>query len=304
MNGLRTTTRAKSLFSQAPRRDQRSNRIRAEALPKRQDFVLEPLESRLLLSAELVGIPDWVAEGPAPLLNGGSTIPPNNPATGAVQSIAVNPTAGSQQIYVGTVNGGIWRTNNADPNNPGAVTWTPLTDQQASLSIGAIEFSPLDSTRNTLYAGTGSFSNLNWQTPFPTAIGILRTTDGGATWNNFAVNSANEGRIRAVVPTGVDLDTGPGVQEMILVAEIDGGGGGGVYRSNDNGQTFTRLSGANGLPNGAVSQLIADPNNAQRFYAALPGLGIYQGNFNAGVITWTQVNGPTGTGTNLADLVA
>jgi hypothetical protein len=236
-------------------------------------------------------VPTWTAEGPQPILNAGSVIPPNNPATGAVESVAVNPN-NPQQIYVGSVNGGIWRTNNADPNNPGAVTWTPLTDQQASLAVGSIAFSPLDNTGNTIYAGTGSFSNLtdNGAPAGGPAIGILRSTDGGATWQNFAVNPGNEGRIKAVLPTGIDLDPGAGVQEMVLVATIDGGAG--IWRSNDNGQTFTRLSGANGLPNGAVSQLIADPNNAQRFYAALPGQGVYQGNFDAGtgVITWTQVN--------------
>ena len=266
--------------------------------PPRRLARFESLEDRILFSADFVGIPLWESQGPAPIVNTGSDggltsgnaiVAPNNPATGAVQAIAVNPN-NAQQIYVATVNGGIWRTNNADPNNPGAITWTPLTDQQVSTAIGDIAFSPLDAAGNTLYAGTGTFSNLYWFNPPPTTAGILRTTDGGATWSNFAVNPANEGRIKAILPTGIDLDPTSGVQEMVLVATIDGGTG--IWRSNDNGQTFALLSGANGLPAGAVSQLIADPNNAQRFYAGVPGQGVYRGDFNAttGVITWTQVN--------------
>jgi hypothetical protein len=264
-------------------------------------LVFETLENRLLLSVSLFGIPSWAEQGPRPIINtgsdGGATsgnaiVTPNNPATGAVESIAINPN-NAAQIYVGTVNGGIWRTNNASTAAPGAMTWTPLTDQQVSLAIGSIAFDPLDNTGNTLYAGTGSFSNLTWAGQPPTAMGILRTTDGGATWVDFAVNPANEGRIKAILPTGIDLDAGAGVQEMILVATVDGGAG--IWRSSNNGQTWTQLSGANGLPNGAVSQLIADPNNNQRFYAGVPGQGVYRGDFNAmtGVITWTQVNGTT-----------
>jgi hypothetical protein len=246
---------------------------------------LEALESRLLLSASLIGVPDWSYQGPAPILNGSSTVPPDNPVTGAVQSIAINPN-NVQQIYVGSVNGGVWRTNNADPANPGAVTWTSLTEQMPSLAIGAIEFSRLDASGNTLYAGTGRFSNL-FSTSGP-AVGILRTIDGGATWQNFAVNPGNEGRIKAVIATGIDTDPGAGAQEMVLVGAIDGGGG--VFRSDDGGQAFTLLSGANGLPTGAVSQLIQDPNNINVFYAALPGQGVFQGTLAAGVITWVAVN--------------
>ena len=301
MIGRLITRRAKLSSSDRSRKNRYSKKIPTQALPKRQDFTLEPLESRLLLSVELVGVPDWVDQGPETILNGTSVIGTTNPVTGAVQSIAVNPN-NAQQIYVGTVNGGIWRTNNADPANAGAVVWSPQTDQQRSLAIGSIEFSSLDPTGNTLYAGTGSFSNLTWAGPPQTDTGILRTTDGGATWVNFAVNPANEGRIKAVLPTGVDLDASAGVQEMILVAEIDGGAG--LYRSDDNGQTFTLLSGANGLLAGAVSQLIVDPNNSQRYYAAVPGQGVFRGDFGsvtAGVITWTQVNG---AGANFANLVA
>ena len=257
----------------------------------RQRFRIEPLETRLLLSVDLMGIPGWIPDGPQPILDAPSvSAAPGDAAGGAVQSIAINPN-NAQQIYIGTVNGGIWRSNNADPANPDDVTWSPLTDQLESLAIGSIEFSSLDPAGNTLYAGTGSFSNLTWGSPPPTAIGVLRTTDGGTTWSNFAVNPLNEGRIKTIVPTGVDLDPGPGVEEMILVATIDGGAG--LYRSDNNGETFNLLSGANNLPTGVVSQLIVDPNNAQRYYAALPGRGVYQGDFAAGtgVITWTQVNG-------------
>ena len=48
----------------------------------------------------------------------------------------------------------------------------------------------------------------------------------------------------------------------------------GLFQSDNNGQTFHVLGGANGLPAGQVSQVIEDPNNADRFYAALPGSGI------------------------------
>ncbi|MCC7083810.1 MAG: hypothetical protein IT427_02255 [Pirellulales bacterium] len=250
-------------------------------------LVIEPLETRQLLSINVVGIPNWVEQGPRVILNAGSVVSPNNPATGAVQSIAVNP-VNPMQVYVATVNGGIWRSNNADPANPGAITWTPLTDQQASLATSSIEFSPLDATGNTLFAGTGTFSNLINSGGTP--IGILRTIDGGNTWLNFPVNLGNEPRIKSVLPTSIDLDPGAAVQQMVLVAGI--GANGGIYRSDNSGETFSLLSGANGLPVASTTQLIVDPNNAARFYAALAGQGIFQGNFDGGtgIITWNAMN--------------
>ncbi len=262
---------------------QRTTQRRGRRQPS---MVFEPLEPRLLLSAGLIGIPDWIDNGAAPMTGAQVSVPPGDFATGAVESVAVNP-ANSAQIYVGTVNGGIWRTNNADPTNPDATTWTPLTDQMPSLAMGDISFSPLDASGNTLFAGTGSFSSLS-QSGGP-AIGILRTTDGGATWNNFAVSPAGESQIKAVLPTAIDLDPGAGVQGLVLVGTV---GGGGLFRSNDNGQTFNLLSSANGLPAGDISQLVVDPNNAQRFYAGIPSQGVFRGDFNAGtgVITWAAVN--------------
>src|SRR4051794_35450316 len=57
-----------------------------------------------------------------------ATDPNIPPDTGAVGVIVADPvTAGT--IYVGAVNGGIWKTTN------GGTSWTPLTDSLASLSI-------------------------------------------------------------------------------------------------------------------------------------------------------------------------
>ena len=256
--------------------------------------IFEALESRILLSVDLIGVPDWVEQGPGPMQSAQVNVPPADFATGAVESIAVNPN-NTAQIYVGTVNGGVWRTDNADPANPDATVWTPLTDLQASLAMGDIAFCPLDATGDTLFAGTGSFSSLGQSGGPP--IGILRTTDGGATWETFALNpGGGQSQVKTVLPTEIDLDPGTGVQEVVLAGTV---GGGGLYRSDDNGETYTLLSGANGLPFGDISQLIVDPNNAQRFYAGVPDQGVFRGDFDSGtgVISWAAVNtGLTGVG--------
>ena len=206
------------------------------------------------------------------------------------------------QIYVATVNGGVWVTNNASTATPGNMTWTALTDQEPSLATGTIAFSPLDGTNRTLFVGTGTLSNLTGAGG--PAVGIYRTTDGGTTWSNFPVSAANEPRIKTVLPANINEAVSPAVQEMVLAAGFDGNGG--LFQSDNNGQTFHVLGGADGLPAGQVSQVIEDPNNADRFYAALPGSGIYRGDFNTvtDVIAWTAENtnipaGNIGTSANI-----
>src|SRR5262245_66140826 len=74
----------------------------------------------------------WVAEGPAPNIDAQvENLPPNNSVAGAIQVVVPHPT-NANLLFVGAVNGGIWRTTNATAASP---TWTPLTDFQPSLSI-------------------------------------------------------------------------------------------------------------------------------------------------------------------------
>src|SRR5580692_88480 len=80
---------------------------------------LECLEDRTAPSINPSGVPTWVPQGPAQEIQGASAVGTNDPVAGAVQSIAVNPYNPSQ-VIVGTVNGGVWRTTNANANNPAA----------------------------------------------------------------------------------------------------------------------------------------------------------------------------------------
>src|SRR5438552_19105686 len=89
-------------------------------------LLLEKLEERTLLSITTQGLPDWIEQGPGPNINGQvENVSPNNPVAGAVNAIAPDPTNGNT-VYAATVNGGIWRTNNATAASP---SWFPLTDR-------------------------------------------------------------------------------------------------------------------------------------------------------------------------------
>src|SRR5262249_3491732 len=102
---------------------------------------VEALEERNLLSTHYPLDPvQWTALGPAPVVASGSL------STGRIAAIAAHPTD-ANTIYVATAGGGVWKTVD------GGVDWTPLTDMQATLFMGAIALAP--SNPNIIYAGTG-----------------------------------------------------------------------------------------------------------------------------------------------------
>lgn len=234
------------------------------------------------------GVVTWTAQGPGPILNGQTEglTNPNNAVVGAIEAIAVHPTD-SNKLVIGTVNGGLWSTNDAQSSSP---TWTPRSDQLSSLSIGAVEYSP--SNPSVLYAGTGSFSS--GASDGGDAIGVLKSTNGGTTWTQVGGTTLNGKRIRSIVPTS--LSGG----QIVLVGTYDGGG---IYRSTDGGTSFTRLTGngSSGLPaNESCTSLRADPSNPNRFFAATIGPGNVGSVWRStdGGATWTSISsGISGLGT-------
>ena len=123
-----------------------------------------------------VGDP-WIVIGPASTLGGQVTIPPSNEIAGCIQAMALHPT-NADILFLGAVNGGVWRTTNATAVSP---SWMPLTDSLSSPSIGSLEFDPMDPTFQTLVAGSARLSSLG--ATGGARIGVLRTTDGGDTWS-------------------------------------------------------------------------------------------------------------------------
>ncbi len=269
----------------------------------------ESLESRTLLTVTLSGVPNWIAQGPGPIGNGNTVVLPsgqNNQQAAGVESIAVDPNNASQ-IIIGTANGGAWRTTNANPSSPTAITWTPLTDQLGSLAIGAVAYDPSDTSGNTFYAGTGQFSEGFEGGP---SVGLYKTTNAGTTWTLLGSNASGANilagnRIKSIVVIG----------STVLVGAIGNGGanysaaGGGLFISTNSGATWTQDvgTGSGNLPAGPVTSLIQDPNNAQRVYAAVVGQGIFRNDSAGAAGSWVAVNtglAPLGTSTEDIELSA
>ncbi|MEO8791915.1 MAG: choice-of-anchor tandem repeat GloVer-containing protein, partial [Chthoniobacteraceae bacterium] len=218
--------------------------------------------------------PAWVPLGPASTVSGQVTVPPNNEISGAINALAIHPT-NPDITYIGAVNGGIWRTANATATSP---TWTPLTDNLSSQSIGALEFDPTDPTYQTLVAGSGRLSS--YGAIGPARIGVLRTTDGGNTWSVLGTSMFVNENLMSIAARGT----------VILAAsdsQWGGGNGSGVFRSTSTGASFSLVSGTAGLAAGPVSDMVGDPGNPSRFFAVVRTVGIFRSDDTGA--TWTNV---------------
>jgi hypothetical protein len=182
-------------------------------------------------------------------------------------------TADGSTLYLGAADGGVWKSTN------GGSSWSPLTDDAPTLSIGALQVNPAD---HSLWVGTGE---ANTSSDSYAGIGVLRSGDGGATFTRVGGDELNnalvtrltfDGRGNVYLATSVglykravndltspwqlvlkpcvaqhnttyisDVAVRPGTNGKTVVAVVGwraGSACNGFYTSTDGGTTFTRTT--------------------------------------------------------------
>jgi photosystem II stability/assembly factor-like uncharacterized protein len=176
---------------------------------------------------------------------------PIGPFRGGRTKAAAGVPANPHLFYIGVVNGGVWKTNDAGR------TWTPIFDDQPTGSIGAIAVAPLDP--NVIYVGSGE----GLQRPdLSTGDGIFKSTDAGRTWRHLGLRDAQQ------IP---QIVVDPRDSNRLFVAVLGHPYGPnderGVFRSTDGGVTFARVLFRDA--NTGAADIVMDPGDSRVLYAAL-----------------------------------
>ena len=220
----------------------------------------------------------WVERGPGPITDGQVEGIPLKPVAGAIKTVATHPTD-VNTIYIGAVNGGIWKTTEATAATP---AWTWQLGLNRSLSIGAIEFDPLDGSNQTLVAGNGRFNSLSKLIGGDRA-GVWRTTDGGENWT---LVSGTADTVAGLNVTGV---AARGATLVVAADTANNDVNSGIWQSTNTGSSWTKISGAGtGLPTGASFDLAGDPSNPSILFTNAGRSGIFRSP-DVGA-TWTKVS--------------
>ncbi len=209
--------------------------------------------------SEIAG--NWISMGPDDHIRYGQGY---NGGIGRINCIAVDP-SDPNIIYAGTPAGGLWKSTT------GGNSWIPLTDNLPSLGISGIAIDyQSSSTNRTIYILTGDGDGGHTQ-----SIGVLKSTDNGATWLStglfWEVNQSNSGNV------GYKLIMHPTNNQEMLVATSSG-----IYKTED---------GANSWEQVTEYQRIYDieykPGNPDYMYAA--GAGFVMRSKNGGD-SWEELS--------------
>ena len=192
----------------------------------------------------------------------GQTTPP--PGLAAMEARSIGPAGMSGRIaaidafesdpnivYVGAATGGVWKSVN------GGQTWAPVFDDQRVLGIGSVAV--FKGSPDIVWVGTGEGNPRN---SAGVGAGVYKSMDGGLTWTLLGLEDSE--RIHRIVlhPTDPDI-----AYAGAMGPAWSDGTERGVYRTTDGGQTWDRILFLN--PRTGVSDLIMDPRNPDKLFAAM-----------------------------------
>ena len=242
----------------------------------------------------------WQALGPAPLASdaSGFGLRDYGWVAGRATSIVVDPEdVTANTVYVGGAYGGVWRSSNAATPLSSDVVWTPLLDDQPTLSVGSIAIQPGNS--NVLLVGTGE---TNSATDSYYGLGMLRSADGGATWS--LISSSIDGRsfkgmgfskIAFSAENPSIVVGGTGFASRGVSSGLDPGNNRGLYVSSDAGLTWTFATvkdGGTSITSSSVTSVVYN-SNSKKFIAAIRRHGFYS---SSNGFTWTRLTNQPGIG--------
>ena len=254
-----------------------------------------PKFAREFAQLEATSDEGWTALGPHPI-----KATPGDTAisySGRVSAIALHPQydgLSNQTLYVGGAQGGVWRSTNNGQN------WTPIMDDQPSLAVGSIAIDPTNP--NNIFVGTGEGVR-SGDTYY--GAGILKSTDGGATWRVIGGPISNIAPLKPVFVNAAipALAIDPVTPNVMFAATTIGGSAAasgsaisvesnkqkGLWRSTDSGETWVNVDpdGSGGVQSGHDVQV--DPLNHNTVYAAIRTRGIYRSKSGGAAGTWEKL---------------
>lgn len=219
-----------------------------------------------------------------------------NWVSGRATSVLIDPAdASANTVLLGGAYGGLWRSTNAgsQSSNPASVIWQPLLDDQPTLAVGAIALQPENS--QVILVGTGETNN---SSDSYYGLGILRSTNGGATWPQQITNAASGQSFLGIGFSKIAFSTS---NPNLVVAAAAGDNGlcvgeesapvvdsgpclgptedgnstvRGLYFSTDGGVIWNRATMTDGSVPASATSVIYNAINAT-FYAAIRRHGIY-----------------------------
>ena len=175
---------------------------------------------------------NWISLGPTDFLNR----PTSYLNLGRVNCVTPHPT-NTDIVYVGTPSGGIWKSVD------GGLTYAPLSDDLPQIGVSSIAIDY--NNPSTIYIATGDDDAGDSY-----SVGIWKSTNSGATWNQTDLNPNNSpSRIYELEMHSSDPN--------ILWAATNGG----IYKTSDGGITWTQTQG------GAFQGVKQKPNDPSIIYA-------------------------------------
>ncbi len=257
----------------------------------------------------------WSPLGPVPLASDASGVGEYDYGwvSGRASAVAIDPADPTgNTVYIGGAYGGVWKSTNATETvtqNSSSVTWTALTDSQATLAVGAIAIQPGNNVNNSvILVGTGE-TNSSADSYY--GLGILRSGDAGNSWTLIPSDTTGT---RSFAGMGFSKIAFSSNAPAIVVAATAGASEGiieglenpltanlGLYYSGDGGNSWRYgVVTDNGVATaaGSATSVVYNANaGAGQFFAALRSHGFYT---SVDSINWTRLGNQPGGGLSAA----